>query len=156
LPCGFGTHAYFRLPLSEGLDAEQTRVTVPAAEVWAAEQMLPTGKMLAATGDLGLSEGAPLAGRQFDTYFTDLRSEPDGSVQTVLADERGRTLTQKFDTAFTQCIVYTPPHREAICLEPYTCLPDAFRLSAEGYETGLQILQPGAAFETTIKIVVSG
>ena len=154
LPCAFGTHAYFRLPLSAGHDAEQTRVTVPATQVWEAEQMLPTGQKLPATGDLILSEGAPLAGRKFDTYFTSLRHEPDGLVRTLLADERGRTLVQAFDSTFTQCIVYTPPHREAICLEPYTCLPDPFRMSAAGYESGLQILQPGKSRTTTIKLEV--
>jgi aldose 1-epimerase len=156
LPCGFGTHAYFRLPLSEGLDAEQTRVTVPADKVWEAEQMLPTGQKLPAAGDFKLSDGASLAGRKFDTYFTNLRPDVDGLVRTMLFEERGRKLMQVFDAAFTQCIVYTPPHREAICLEPYTCLPDSFRLSAAGHDTGLQILQPGGSFSTTIQIAVGG
>jgi aldose 1-epimerase len=154
LPCGFGTHAYFRLPLCEGSDREQTRVSVPAAQVWDADQMLPTGRKLPAVGELNLSEGTPLAGRRFDTYFTNLRPDADGAMRTMVADERGRALVQTFDAAFTQCIVYTPPHREAICLEPYTCLPDSFRLSAEGYETGLQILQPGEYREATLRLVV--
>jgi aldose 1-epimerase len=152
LPCGFGTHAYFRLPLSEGLDAEQTRVNVPATEIWQANEMLPTGQKVPATGELNLSDGAPLAGRKFDTYFTRLRPQGDGQVQTMLEDERGRAVVQTFDTRFTQCIVYTPPHREAICLEPYTCLPNPFRLSAAGHETGLQILRPGEYRETIIRL----
>jgi aldose 1-epimerase len=155
LPCGFGTHAYFRLPLEDGGDAEQTRVLVPATQVWEAEQMLPTGRKLPAEGALNLASGDPLAGRNFDTYFTSLRSGNDDCVRTMLTGERGRSVVQAFDRTFTQCIVYTPPHREAICLEPCTCLPDAFRLSTEGHETGLQILQPGEAVETTIKIEVS-
>jgi aldose 1-epimerase len=156
LPCGFGTHAYFRLPLSDGLDAEETRVTVPAADVWEADQMLPTGKKLPATGNLNLSDGARLAGRKFDTYFTGLTSGRFGQVRTALADERGRTVAQTFDCAFAQCIVYTPPHREAICLEPYTCLPDPFRMSSAGHETGLQTLQPDESRATTIQLAISG
>jgi aldose 1-epimerase len=156
LPCGFGTHAYFRLPLAKGDDAEQTRVLVPAAQVWEAQEMLPTGQKMPATGELSLATGDPLAGRQFDTYFTGLRAGHDDRVRTMLADDHGRSIVQSFDEAFTQCVVYTPPHREAICLEPYTCLPDAFRLSAEGHETGFQILEPGESFETTITIEVSG
>jgi aldose 1-epimerase len=156
LPCGFGTHAYFRLPLAEGDDAEQTRVLVPATHVWEAKEMLPTGKKLPATGELNLATGDALAGRKLDTYFTGLRAGHDDCVRTMLADDRGRSIVQTFDKSFTQCIVYTPPHREAICLEPYTCLPDSYRLRAAGHETGLQILQPGAAFETTIKIEASG
>ena len=155
LPCGFGTHAYFRLPLADGGDAEQTRVTVPAAKIWEAKEMLPTGRRSAAAGELNLAGGGPLAGRTFDTYFTDLQPEANGMIYTRLADsETNRSVTQSFDAAFSQCVVYTPPHREAICLEPYTCVPDPFRLAAEGHATGLQILQPGEKFETTIRIEV--
>ena len=38
LPCGFGTHTYFRLPLAEGSDPEQTLVHAPVAQMWEAEQ----------------------------------------------------------------------------------------------------------------------
>jgi aldose 1-epimerase len=156
LPCGFGTHAYFRLPLSEGSDAEQTRVEVPAGEIWEAEQLLPTGRKVAATGDRDLAAGGPLAGRKFDSYYTGLRAESDGLIRARLTDPgSGRSLTQTFDKSFTQCIVYTPPHREAICMEPYTCLPDSYRMREAGYETGLQILEPGERFATTLRMSVT-
>ena len=70
-----------------------------------------------------------------------MRADSDGLVRTRLTDPAsGRALTQTFEPAFTQCVVYTPGHRQAICIEPYTCVPDAIRLAAEGHETGLQIL----------------
>ena len=103
-----------------------------------------------------LDHGAPLAGRQFDTSYKGMQTEADGLYHTWLRDPKsGRTVTQLFDQSFTQCIVYTPPHREAICLEPYTCVPDSFRLAAEGHETGLRILKPGESFETKIPISVT-
>jgi hypothetical protein len=40
-------------------------------------------------------------------------------------------------------------------MEPYTCIPDSFRLAAEGYETGLRVLGPGESFATTVRIAVS-
>lgn len=156
LPCGFGTHTYFRLPLVEGSDAEQTLVRGPVTQVWEAEQILPTGRKAPATGDFDLAGGGPLAGRKFDTYFTGFVPGADGMIRTQLTEATtGRIVTQTFDRSFTQCIVYTPPHREAICLEPYTCLPDAFRMTAAGHETGLQILAPGEARKTTVTIDVS-
>jgi aldose 1-epimerase len=134
---------------------EQTRVLAPATEVWEAEQMLPTGRKLPAAGEFELVAGGPLAGRKFDTYFTGLRADVDGQLRTRLTDpESGRSVTQSFGPEFTQCVVYTPAHRQAICLEPYTCLPDPFRMTAEGYETGWQIMQPGESFETTLRITV--
>jgi aldose 1-epimerase len=157
LPCGFGTHTYFRLPLAEGAAVEETQVYAPASKVWELKDMLATGRILQVPAGMELSGGGPLAGRQFDTSFTALRPEADGHIHTWLHEpQSGRTLTQVFDPIFTQCIVYTPPHREAICLEPYTCVPDAFRLEAEGHTTGLQLLAPGQAKETRISIVVSG
>lgn len=156
LPYGFGTHPYFRLPLVEGAAPEETLVYAPAARIWEMQDMLATGPILPAPVGMELDQGGPLAGRQFDTMFTGLQPESDRLVHTWLREPNsGRTVTQLFDTSFTQCIVYTPPHREAICLEPYTCVPDAFRLSAAGHDTGLRILAPGEAFETTIPLAVS-
>jgi aldose 1-epimerase len=155
LPCGFGTHAYFRLPLAEGSNVADTVVTAPIGRFWELETMIPTGRLLAVRADQTLAAGLRLDEHQFDTCFTGVRADADGRVRTRLSDANsGRILTQTFDPAFTQCVVYTPGHREAICIEPYTCVPDAIRLSAEGHETGLQILQPGESFETTIRLEV--
>jgi len=154
LPYGLGTHAYFRVPLSDGADPEMTKVTVPATKVWEARDQLPTGRLLPAEGNFDLSSAQPLAGRSFDTYLTHLQPSKTGIVETILADPgSGRKLVQTFTHDFTQCVVYTPVHREAICLEPYTCVPDPFRLAAEGHETGLRILPPGERFITTIEFM---
>jgi aldose 1-epimerase len=156
LPYGLGAHPYFRLPLSDGADPEMTKVTVPATQVWEVRDQLPTGRLLPADGNFDLSSARPLADRKFDTYFTDLQPSKSGIVETILADPgSGRRLVQTFTHEFTQCVVYTPGHREAICLEPYTYVPDPFRLAAEGHETGLKILPPGERFTTTIEFVAS-
>lgn len=157
LPCGFGTHAYFRLPLAEGAAVEETRVQVPVGEYWELERMVPTGRRLPVAGELDLASGEPLGGREFDTVLTKVCPDGDGLVRTRLTEPAsGRVLTQTVDPAFTQCVVYTPGHREAICLEPCTCVPDAIHLAPKGHDTGLQILQPGESFETTLRIEVEG
>jgi aldose 1-epimerase len=156
LPCGFATHAYFRLPLTEGGIASDTVVMAPVHKFWELDRMIPTGKVQAVPAEQQLAAGLRLADHQFDTAFTALRPDADGLLRTKLTDPATeRALTQTFDTSFTQCVVYTPPHREAICLEPYTCVPDAIRLKAEGHETGLQILKPGDSRQTTIRLSVS-
>jgi aldose 1-epimerase len=156
LPCGFATHAYFRLPLLEGGKVADTIVTVPGTAFWELEKMIPTGRVLPVAQSQQLPSGLRLADHQFDTAFTRLQADSDGLLRTHLADPTsGRTLTQSFDASFTQCVVYTPSHREAICLEPYTCVPDAIRLAAEGHETGLQILQPSEHRETVVRLQVS-
>jgi aldose 1-epimerase len=155
LPCGFGTHAYFRLPLSDCSNVSDTLVTAPVSKYWVLERMIPTGQQLQVRPDESLASGLRLVEHQFDTVFTGLHTASDSRVYTRLTDPTsGRTLTQTFDDVFTQCVIYTPGHRQAICLEPYTCVPDAIRLAAEGHETGLQILKPGESFETTITMEV--
>lgn len=156
LPCGFATHAYFRLPLAEGSSVADTIVTAPVGAFWELEKMIPTGRVLPIAESQPLTKGLRLDEHQFDTVFTQLRADADGLIRTHLADpSSGRKLTQTFDASFTQCVIYTPGHREAICLEPYTCVPDAIRLSAEGHETGLQVLQPGERRATTVRLTVS-
>jgi aldose 1-epimerase len=155
LPCGFATHTYFRLPLADGSDAEETIVTVPARRYWELVDMIPTGKRSAIPAEQQLDQQQPLGKRAYDTVFTDLSSDAAGIVRTELADPKsGRRLVQSFDKSFAQCVVYTPPHRGAICMEPYTCVPNAIQLQASAVETGLQILQPGESFATTIRIAL--
>jgi aldose 1-epimerase len=155
MPCGFGTHAYFRLPLTDGSQVDEAVMTVPVERFWEVEQMIPTGRLLPIRLGESLATGLPLGEHQFDTCFTGVRADSDGRVRTRIIDpSSGRTLTQTFDKAFTQCVVYTPGHRQALCIEPYTCVPDAVRLAAAGHETGLQILQPGDSFETEVQIEV--
>jgi len=156
LPCGLATHAYFRLPLSDGSDVADTVVTAPVDRFWELENMTPTGRITEMSASQRLAEGLRLDELQFDTVFTGIQTASDGLARTVLTDPAGgRTLTQTFDSTFTQCVVYTPGHRQAICLEPYSCVPDAIRLSAEGKETGLQILQPREVRKTTIVLAIN-
>ena len=66
----------------------------------------------------------------------------------------GRTVTIAFDRTFRECVVYNPPHRRAVCIEPYTCVPDPFRLAASGVDAGLRVLEPGEAFSARVDIRV--
>ena len=85
LPCGFGTHTYFRLPLVEGACAEDTLVYAPVSQIWELDQMIPTGRILPVPREMELASGGPLASRKFDTTFTAMRPEADGLIQTWLA-----------------------------------------------------------------------
>jgi aldose 1-epimerase len=66
----------------------------------------------------------------------------------------GRRLVMTFDSAFATAVVYNPPHRQAISIEPYTCVPDPFSLAHRGIDSGLQVLAPGETFSAAITIAV--
>ncbi|MEO1496078.1 MAG: aldose 1-epimerase [Planctomycetota bacterium] len=154
LPFGFGTHAYFRLPLGGAGDGgEETTVVAPVDAEWAAAGLVPSGETLP-LGELGgsLPEGGPLARREFDTPYR----FREGATETRLTDPHtGVTVSQRFDTSMRCCVIYTPNHREAVCLEPYTCVPNPFELEASGVESGLRVLAPGAAYRTAITLEAS-
>jgi len=152
LPFGFGTHPYFRVPLGAGGKADDCLVTVPAHEYWELVAMLPTGKRLPALGPRDLSKGMRFADTKLDDEFSGLSSAGGLTRATIDDPHSKRTLAIEFDEQFTVCVVYNPPHRQAICLEPYTCAADAFALTEQGIATGLRVLAPGETFGTRIVI----
>ena len=152
LPFGLGLHPYFRLPLGAGGQADACRVTVPVAEYWELAAMLPTGRRLPADGPRDLAGGMPFRQMQLDDVFTGLSGAAGRCRATIDDPHSGRTLELVFDAAFRECVVYNPPHREAVCIEPYTCVPDAYELQAAGIDTGLRFLQAGEVFQTRFEI----
>jgi len=128
LPFALGTHPYFRVPLGSGGKADDCRVRVPAKEYWELVDMLPSGRKLPAEAARDLSAGLAFGRTKLDDVFTGLACQ-GGGVRTEISDPHsGRVLEVVFDDSFSECVVYNPPHREAICIEPYTSVPDAFEL----------------------------
>lgn len=149
LPFGFGTHAYFRYPMSEGVEAEKTLAHAPIDGLWESVDLIPTGECTPLDETYPLTAGVAIDGAEYDTPFRFTPGDNE-EVVTILKDEStGRKFIQTFDRSMTCCVVYTPPHREAICLEPYTCVPDPFNLEAKGIDAGLRILPPGESFKTS-------
>ena len=71
----------------------------------------------------------------------------ESRVQRALA-----AVELEFSDLFRECVVYTPPHRQAICIEPYSCLPGAFHLVDRQVDTGIRILEPGETKSATMTI----
>jgi aldose 1-epimerase len=155
LPFTLATHAYFRLPVGGSGTVADTLVTVPVRAAWQLENLIPTGEKIGIPGLEGLLTGLPLADRVFDNVLTDIVYDGTQAHTKVQAPSTGHTLTQSFDNSFRHVVVYTPPHREAICMEPYSAIPNALALSERGIETGLRWLQPGESYETQIVIGLS-
>lgn len=152
LPCGLGTHPYFRVPLGPRGSADDCRVTVPVGERWLLADMLPSGQRETVGGAGSLAAGLRFADTKFDDIFTGLRPEADQVVATIDDPSNRRRLTIAFSEAFRACVVYNPPHREAICIEPYTCVPDPFSLAARGIDAGLRVLAPGENVRLEVRI----
>ncbi len=110
---------------------------------------LPTGRLLPLEEDV--AAGVSLEGRTFDEVYTGLLLT-QGASHSILSDTRARlAVVVEADRQFTNWVVYTPP-RPAVCLEPWTCIPNAVNLP--GIEGGLAVLGPGEHRTWRVRITV--
>jgi aldose 1-epimerase len=151
LPFWFGTHGYFRVPLGTGSTA-QCSVQVPVKESWVLEKLLPTGRQESPRLAAELSQGMPVDSMRLDHVFGGLHFDNHRCTTKVEDTRHHRVLALSFDDQFLACVVFNPSHREAICIEPYTAIPDAFTLQAQGIHSGLRVLPAGQSFRTSIDL----
>lgn len=154
LPCGFGTHPYFRVPLG-GISGAECLIALPVADEWELVDLLPTGTRRPAASAARLQAGERFGDLTLDNAFTGIQFQGDHATATISDPGSGRTLRIAWDRAFRECVVYTPPHREAICIEPLTCVPGAVKLHARGVDTGLSILAPGERLRGSVTFELS-
>jgi aldose 1-epimerase len=151
LPFGFGTHPYFRVPLG-GKSASDCIVWLPVTERWVLKEMLPTGKRRALPETESYEGGRRFSDLKLDDVFTGLLDSV-GITEASIQDPGGLAMTIRWKVdQFRECVVYTPPHREAICIEPLTCAPSAAMLAEKGIDAGWRVLPPGGTFESQVTI----
>lgn len=153
LPWGLGTHPYFRLPLGTCGSADDCLIQVPARRQWVLEDCLPSGQRAEIPLTHDLREGARFGDVTLDHVLSDLEATA-GRIECQLVDSAsGLQVTQRADSCFRECVVYTPPERNCVCLEPYTCVTDAVNLEPDGVDSGWRVLPPGGEFSCQIEIL---
>jgi aldose 1-epimerase len=153
-PFGYGWHPYFRAPLTSQGSRAECAVRVPARARWElTPALVPTGRRLEVHGPYDLRGGSRLGDKSYDDPFTLLDREADGSSRAELLDPgAGLRVTVTAGPSFEHWVVYSPRTLGAVCLEPYTCVPDAFNLARRGVPTGLRELAPGAEWRDRITV----
>jgi aldose 1-epimerase len=153
LPWGFTTHGYYRLSLG-GDDPAASIVRIPASATWVLDEaVLPTGEIAPVSAANDFRGAEPLGDRALDAIFTEVEREPDGSLVSSIEDPiAGRTLRLIARGPFREIVVYTPDHRQAVAIEPYTCVPTTFDLEERGHDAGLRVLEPGQSETMSIAI----
>jgi aldose 1-epimerase len=134
--------------------ADACVVCVPAAEYWELDGMLPTGRRLPVDAARDLRAGRRFGEVRLDDVLTGLPATSAGTTASIFDPAAGRRLELQFDPAFRHCVVYNPPHREAICLEPYTTGADPFRLAAKGIHADQQVLEPGQSWSASMRLTM--
>ena len=153
MPFGLGTHEYFRVPLAENpAGRDDCRVFAPARRYWELQKCFRPARHRRPMARAALSTGMAYSETHLDDVFTDLQSTGGRVVCHVDDPTNRRRMVLEFDDSFRECVAFNPPHREAICLEPYTCAPDAYALRPRGIDAGLRVLQPGESFQAHVEI----
>lgn len=154
-PFGVGLHPYFRLPGPDG-DVSGYVLHAPARSVWPLADSLPTGERGPIPDGVNWNRPRTIAGTQLDTVYTDLgaiEAGPDGLLlrATLSHIDRPGRLELWTTADFRESVLFAPPHRHAVCLEPYTCTTDAANLQARGIDAGWRELPAGGAWAGAVE-----
>jgi aldose 1-epimerase len=156
VPFGLGYHPYFRLPGVADPDVSRYVLQANVGRVWEVDaDNLPTGTTREAPGEIDFRQPRPIGGTALDHVLTGVTvtAGEGGLVELAVLshpDSPGR-LRIRADPAFRDLVLFTPPHRQAIAVEPYTCSADAANLAARGVDSGWRTLPPGGAWSAAVE-----
>jgi aldose 1-epimerase len=157
LPFGLGYHPYFKLPFTPSGNAADSLVQVPARSFWSLTDSLPNGDTRPVDGSRNLTAPRRFGDMKLDDVLTDITTSPEadglrdcGTIQ----GEPSRSLRMRCSAEFRDLVVFTPPHRQAFCIEPYTCVTDAINLQARGVDAGWLTLAPGQRWSAVVEMQV--
>jgi len=127
MPAALGLHPYHPVPVIAGGDTDACQIEIPATRFQPQEQLLPVGDTVPASDKIAFPGRVALGGVALDDPFYGLLAEADGSpepiVTRVIDPASGATIRAEWSAEFAACVIFTPPHRKAVCIEPYTVLP---------------------------------
>jgi len=155
LPFGIGYHPYFRLPGVTDADIGGHVLTAHVSKVWAADAAnLPTGERKPVPPEVDFQQPRPIGAAALDHVFTSVTAAPaDGLVEmaTLTHPAASGRLRVLADPAFRELVLFTPAHRQAVAIEPYSCSADASNLQARGIDSGWLTLTPGATWDAAVE-----
>ncbi|HEV3439487.1 MAG TPA: aldose 1-epimerase [Gemmata sp.] len=156
LPFGLGYHPYFRLPGVHDPDIGGHVLQANVDQVWETEMNLPTGWRKDVPGEIDFRYPTPLGSTELDYVFTDVRSKSTslGELVEIAKLSHPEAMGQvRFlaDAAFRELVLFTPPHRQAIAIEPYTCSADAANLANRGIDSGWKVIPRGTEWEAAVE-----
>jgi aldose 1-epimerase len=161
LPFGLGYHPYLRVPLTAEGQPEDCWIETKAGAMWELKDSLPTGARHAALRAGDLSQPRPFQLLNVDDLLTDL--EPlaapgkEGLLYRGQIEQRSEQIAVRLLTspAFRELVVFTPAHRQAFCLEPYTCPTDAINLQQQGVDAGLIVLPRDGQWSGVVEMMIA-
>ncbi len=141
-PSMFGWHPYFRIG-NETVDA--WKIDIPSSEIVTFDDdQMPTG-----TEPFPISGPTLLYKKVLDNCFL-VESKEKTAVTRLISDNQHVTLEIEQETGegkFNHLVIYTPPERDCVAIEPLTANVNAFNSG-----DGLNVIAPGHAVSGRIGI----
>lgn len=138
MPAGLGWHPYFsRTP--------RTTLTAEVGAMWQTDdEMLPTTLGPAP----GLGRGLGTDAVALDNGFVGWRRRAE-----IRWPERRARIVMTAEPPLDCLVVYTPPGRPFLCVEPVSHVTDAFNLAEAGRtDTGMQVIEPGETLRAAVTL----
>jgi aldose 1-epimerase len=156
LPFGLGYHPYFRLPSLKERSIDNYVLTANMNAHWETVDQLPTGSRNPIPRRLDFRTSRTIGLTELDDVLTDAvrnSSSPEGLTQLASLAHPDAPISIQIlaDGSFRELVLFTPPHREAIAIEPYTCSPDAPNLAKRGMDSGWREVLPGEKWEGAVE-----
>jgi aldose 1-epimerase len=156
LPCGMGYHPYFHLPGTTDPGIDGHLLSARVGEVWDTVELLPTGTRSPIPRHLDFRDSRPIEGVELDHVFTRVQCPEDtaSALSTVAelahpnASGRLRILA---GPQFRELVLFIPPHRKAVAIEPYTCSADAANLAERCIDSGWIIIPPNGTWQSVVE-----
>ncbi|HEX3499495.1 MAG TPA: aldose 1-epimerase [Stellaceae bacterium] len=140
MPAGLGHHPYFPRTAHSRVNAEIAGIWWPEAGQLPVERVTPPP-------DADPRRGVAVDKTSLDHGYAGWQ----GSAR-IDWPERRAELTMAADPALSTLVIYSPPERGFVCVEPVSHCIDAFNLAAKGMsDTGMHVLAPGASWEATVR-----
>lgn len=148
-PFGLGYHPYFRLPVDAAARADEMVLATAATTEWVTDNGVPTGEQIPVPAGRDFRTPRMLGGTTLDHLFGTLKplAERKGLHELATLSAAGQTLGIWADSGFRELVLFTPVHRTAVAIEPYTCATDAAHLP----DAGWRVLAPGERFEASVE-----
>lgn len=133
MPVSLGWHPWFQC------QPDTSRLQIRSkAMLELADDLIPTGRVSAVLPDADLREGPLILDRRLDVVYLGVASP----VELVQPDLH---LSVAFDPAISIVVAYITD--DAVCIEPWSAWPDAWRLSQLGFPSGVRVLEIGERLE---------
>jgi aldose 1-epimerase len=157
LPFGFGAHPFFRVPLGDAGSPGDCQVHIPGNRRWDGRRVAtmlngdtaPIEEIRPPVSEeLDLRSPRPFVEGRYNGLYTDLTLK-DGQVECFVRDPAsGLETVMRAGPEFPNVVFWSPPGRQELCFEPWTCPSNVLNLAARNVpHNGLIVLEPGESWQ---------